>query len=161
MADIITLRNLEVWTRIGVPDEERAQAQKLHVSVSFKAPSVEEAAATDDLAKSIDYFQVGERIKAVAAEKPRKLIETFAEELAQALLAGFKLKRISVEVRKFVLPDAEWVGIAIERKGKKARKPKASKRPKLPKFPKLTIIKAPRKPRPFTVSESGPVPPAP
>jgi dihydroneopterin aldolase len=161
MADIITIRNLEVWTHIGVPDEERAAAQKLRITVAFKAPAVAEAAASDDLAKSVDYFQVAERIKAVAAERPRKLIETLAEELAQKLLTGFKLKRISLEIRKFILPDAEWVGIAIERKAKKAKAQKRSKIPKLPKPPKLKIIRPISRPRPFKTQEIQTLPPAP
>jgi dihydroneopterin aldolase len=55
----------------------------------------------------------------VAAARPRKLIETLAEEIAQAILAGFAVKKVEVEIRKFILPDAEWVGVAIERKAVK------------------------------------------
>ena len=121
MSDYIMIRNLEVWTHIGVPDEERETKQKLLVSVAFKTSAVARAAATDDLALSTDYFKVGERIKAVAAEKPRKLIETLAEELAQKILAEFGLKKVKIEIRKFILPDAEWVGVSIERKAGKSK----------------------------------------
>jgi len=126
MSDYITIRNLEVWCHIGVPDEERAARQKLLVSVSFKTYSVAKAAALDDLELTTNYFAVGERVKEIAAERPRKLIETLAEEIAQKLLAEFGLGKLRVEIRKFILPDAEWVGIEIERKAGKHKPRKHS-----------------------------------
>lgn len=126
MSDLITIRNLEVWAHIGVPDEERSQKQKLHVTVSFKVRNTAKAAATDDLNFSTNYFTVSERVKAIAEERPRKLIETLAEDLAQKILVEFGLKKVRIELRKFILPDAEWVGIEIERKAGKEKVPKFS-----------------------------------
>lgn len=126
MSDSIVIRNLEVWTHIGVPEEERAQKQKLKISVSFKACHVARAAAMDDLALSTNYFAVSERVKEIAAERPRKLIETLAEELARRILLEFGLPKVRIEIRKFILPDAEWVGIEIERKAAKHKGSKHS-----------------------------------
>ena len=126
MSDYIIIRNLEVWTHIGVPDEERKEKQKLQVSLSLKTYNVAKAAAADDLALSTNYFAVSERTKEIAAERPRKLIETLAEDLAQKLIAEFGLAKLRVEIRKFILPDAEWVGIAIERKAEKHKSSKHS-----------------------------------
>lgn len=126
MSDSIVIRNLDAWSHIGVPDEERALKQKLKISVSFKARNVAAAAAADDLALSTDYFAVGERVKEIAAERPRKLIETLAEDLARGILAEFGLPKVRIEIRKFILPDAEWVGIEIERKAGKHKAPKHS-----------------------------------
>ncbi len=130
MPDEITIRNLGVSCHIGVPDEERRQPQTLKVSVSFRASGAKKAAVFDDLAFSTDYFAVSRRVQEIAASQPRKLIETLAEDIAQGILAEFGLKKIRVEVRKFILPDAEWVGIAIERRpSKKGRKDPRLSRP--------------------------------
>ncbi len=122
MGDTIFIRNLEVWARVGVPDEERALPQKLRVSASFRGPDFKEAAAQDAMEASVDYAAVAERIKAVAAERPRQLLETLGEEIAAALLADFAIKRVEIDLLKFVLPDAEWVGVRLERKAKKRSK---------------------------------------
>lgn len=122
MADTIFIRNLEVWARIGVPDEERALPQKLRVSVVLRGPDFRAVAPRDTMEASVDYAAVAERIKAVAAARPRKLLETLGEEIASAVLADFEVKRVEVEILKFVLPDAEWVGVSLERKAKKGSK---------------------------------------
>ena len=46
-----------------------------------------------------------------------KLIETLAEETAAHLLAQFNLRKVEVEVRKFVLPDANYVSVTAIREG--------------------------------------------
>jgi dihydroneopterin aldolase len=43
------------------------------------------------------------------------LIETLAEETAAHLLAQFSLRKVEVEVRKFVLPDANYVSVTAVR----------------------------------------------
>ena len=45
----------------------------------------------------------------------RKLIETLADQLAAALLAEFSLRWIEITIRKFILPNAEWVSVSIRR----------------------------------------------
>jgi len=121
MSDTIIIKNLEVWSHLGVPDAERENKQKLLISISFKTSNVVKAAAADNLALSTDYFAVSERVKEISAERARKLIETLAEDLAQKILVEFGLNKVRLEVRKFVLPDAEWVGIEIERKSGKRK----------------------------------------
>lgn len=119
MSDSIFIRNLEVWARIGVPEEERAQPQKLRVTVQFRGPDFKTAALRDTMEASVDYAAVAERIKAIAAARPRQLLETLGEEIAAGLLEQFPIRRIEVEILKFVLPDAEWVGVGLERKAKR------------------------------------------
>jgi len=127
MADWIDIRNLEVECHIGVPDEERATPQKLKVSVSMKAKGMDIAAQKDDVSLTTNYYDVAQRIKATAAARQRKLIETLAEDVANLLLKEFHLRQVEVEIHKFILPDADWVGVRISRKIKKP-----SKKTKLP-----------------------------
>lgn len=122
MSDRINIRGLEVYAHIGVPDEERARRQKLLVNIGLKLRSTEEAAAADDVTLTVDYFQLAVEIKAVAAARPRKLIETLAEEIAAAAFKHELVREVTVEVEKFILPDTRLVSVEIKRKAPKKKK---------------------------------------
>lgn len=119
-SDTITLDSLRVSTHIGVPEEERAQPQILEVTARFPIPKG--AGETDDFLRTIDYAQVAEEIKAIAAARPRLLIETLAEDIAAGLLHKFRLKKIELDVAKFILPETRCVRLSIKRSAKKAKK---------------------------------------
>jgi len=115
MSDLIRVIDLEVFSRIGVPEEERREPQRLLVSLEMRVESISEAAKSDDLALTVNYYRVAERVKALAATGERKLIETLAEEMADVLLKEFQIGKLTVEIKKFVLPDARYVAVKIER----------------------------------------------
>ncbi len=114
MPDLIHIEALEVRSRIGVPEEERAAPQRLTVTLTLE-PAADFRALGDRLEGTTDYAAVCKEVKTLAAERPRKLVETLAEEIAAHLLARFPLRRVEVEVRKFILPDTDYVAIRIER----------------------------------------------
>jgi dihydroneopterin aldolase len=114
MADTICIRKLELFARLGVTEVERERAQRIAVSVVME-PGRDFPTLADDIKNAVDYFAVCETIKAVAAQKPRKLIETLAADIAHALLAGFPLSAVEVEVHKYVLPETESVSVKIRR----------------------------------------------
>jgi len=114
MPDQIHIEALEVWSRIGVPDEERATPQRLTVTLTLE-PIRDFRALEDRIEATIDYAAVCEAVKALAAARPRRLVETLAEEIAAELLVRFPLQRLTVEVRKFILPKTQHVAIHIER----------------------------------------------
>lgn len=119
VADWLTIHRLRLWTHLGVPEEERAHPQMVETSLRWKVESASEAAAQDDLALTINYYEVAQRAKAIAAARPRQLLETLAEDLAEGLLADFPFSRIEITLRKFILPDTESVELVIERKRRK------------------------------------------
>ena len=123
MSDLIRIVDLEVWTRIGVPDEERAHPQRLLVNLEMRVGDFSKAAASDDIARTVNYFDVAQYISNFAGECPRKLLERFAEELAAGLINAFPIKKIRLEVKKFILPNAHHIAVEIERKIKKSKKP--------------------------------------
>ena len=114
MSDRILISRLFLETCIGVPDAERAKPQRIAVSVEIEA-GLDAAAATDNLRRTVDYEAVARRIKEVAAARPRKLIETLAEELAEAVLAFDGTRSVVLLLEKFILPDADAVAVRIER----------------------------------------------
>ena len=115
MSDIIRVIDLEVFACIGVPDAERREPQRLLISLEITVDSFSHAAGTDNVAWTINYADVVEHVKHITARRARKLLETLAEELATDLLKNFPIKKITIEIKKFVLPDARYVSVKIER----------------------------------------------
>lgn len=115
MSDLIRVIDLEVLACIGVPDAERREPQRLLVSLEMSIDSFAHAARTDNLAWTINYVDVVEHVKNLAAERARKLLETLVEELASDLLKSFPIKKITLEIKKFVLPETRYVSVKIER----------------------------------------------
>jgi dihydroneopterin aldolase len=122
MSDLIRIVDLEVWSRIGVSAEERALPQRLLVTLELRVDGLGKAAQADDVALTVNYFDVAQYARNFATERPRKLLETFAEQLAAGLLGAFAIKRLRLEIKKFVLPNTAHVAVEIERKAKKQKK---------------------------------------
>jgi dihydroneopterin aldolase len=114
MDDCIIVSQLEVHAQIGVPAAERGSAQRLTVSLRL-IPERGLASLGDEVANTVDYANVCAAVRQEAAAKPRRLIETLAEEIAGLLLSGFPLRAVEVEVRKYVLPGTEYVAVGIRR----------------------------------------------
>lgn len=106
----ILIQELEVTTHIGVPDEERREPQRLLVNITM-IPVNGFAELNDDIERTVDYYAASRRVIALAAAKPRKLIETLAAEIVEMLLKEFAVERVEVEVRKFILPDTKHVAV--------------------------------------------------
>ncbi|MFT5905782.1 MAG: phosphoglycolate phosphatase [Cryomorphaceae bacterium] len=112
--DVVKIRGLELPTFIGVPDDERKDQQVLKVDVDM-TPEVSFSSLNDEIQGGVDYYQVSLRLKETALEKPRKLIETLAEDLARVILDEFSVAKVRVEIEKYILPDADRVGVEIWR----------------------------------------------
>lgn len=112
--DKITIRDLEVSYCVGVPDAERAQPQRLLLSVEMNQ-DLASAAASDDLAATIDYHAVSQRLLHFGGDRSWRLIETLAVDIAQMILADFRPRSVRVEVKKFVLPEARYVSVSVVR----------------------------------------------
>lgn len=113
MNDCITIHNLELWTHIGVPDQERTQEQRLLVDVVMKLDTKASAKA-DDVSQSIDYEHVAKDIQ-LLAQTERKTIERLAEDIASLVLENYKPATVAVTVKKYILPNAEEVSLTIAR----------------------------------------------
>ncbi len=112
--DTIVIEALELSVHIGVPEEERDASQRLTVTLVLE-PARDFRGVDEDLEKTVDYYAVSQRVKALADARPRKLIETLAEEIAALVLAEFAVTAVDVELRKFVLPDTAHVAVRLRR----------------------------------------------
>jgi FolB domain-containing protein len=112
--DQITIEDLEVLYRVGVPEQERANPQRLRLTIELERDFTL-AAKTDDLAQTIDYHLLSRRLLGFGEGRSWKLIETLAVDLAEMILREFKPERVTVEVKKFVLPETRWVSVRTRR----------------------------------------------
>jgi 7,8-dihydroneopterin aldolase/epimerase/oxygenase len=108
----ISIVDLEVFYRVGVPDEERAQAQRLLLTVEMES-DFSAAARTDAIADTIDYYAVTQRLLKFGEGRSWKLIEKLAADIAGMVLAEFKPQGVFVEVKKFIIPEARHVSVSI------------------------------------------------
>ena len=111
----IAIVDLEVFYHVGVPDEERAQAQRLLLTVEMEH-DFSQAAQTDDLMHTINYYAVTQRLLKLGEGRSWKLIETLASDIAQLVLAEFQATAVTVEVKKFIIPQARYVALSLSRR---------------------------------------------
>ena len=112
--DLIRIADLEVFFHVGVPEDERASAQRLFLSVDMEI-NAGEAASKDDLNLTIDYSAVSRRMLRFGDGRSWKLIEKLAADLAEMILAEFGPRRVRVEVKKFIIPQARFVSAEVSR----------------------------------------------
>jgi dihydroneopterin aldolase len=112
--DEIHIEQLDVFTRIGVPEEERANPQRLTVSISFW-PYQQTSDLADRIERTVNYSAVAEETKNFVGAQSVSLIETLAERLVSHLLKSFPIQRVTIELRKFALEDAKFVSVTMTR----------------------------------------------
>lgn len=112
--DRIRIVDLEAHFRVGVSEQERAQPQRLLLTIEMEA-DLAGAAATDRLDQTIDYERVARRVLQFGEGRSWKLIEKLAGDLTEMLLAVFRPVAVSVEVKKFVIPQASHVSVRLSR----------------------------------------------
>ena len=110
----ISIVDLEVFYRVGVPDAERAQPQRLLLTIEMEA-DFSAAAKSDGIADTIDYFAVTQRLLNFGAGREWRLIEKLAADMAEMILAEFQPLAVTVEVKKFIIPQARHVSVALRR----------------------------------------------
>jgi 7,8-dihydroneopterin aldolase/epimerase/oxygenase len=114
LSDEIHIEQLEVFTHIGVPEEERGTPQRLAVSVSFW-PDHEAGNLADKIENAVNYSVVAEEAKNFVRDQSVNLIETLADQLAMHLLKTFRMQKVTIELRKFPFEDAKYVSVTVTR----------------------------------------------
>ena len=113
MADRIQLTGLRVRGRHGVYEAERRDGQDFLVDATLWLDS-RPAAASDDVADTVHYGVLAERIAAVVGGEPVNLIETLAARLAELCMADERVIAAEVTVHKPQAPIArEFADVAV------------------------------------------------
>ena len=99
-SDKIILTAIEVFGHHGCTIEEQKLGQKFYVDLELNL-DLSKAGFSDDYADTVDYSQVIKLVEKIVGGKPRKLIETVAEELASQILKEFKrVESVKVTLHK-------------------------------------------------------------
>ena len=102
MADRIELRGLTIRGNHGVFDHERKDGQDFVVDITLWI-DLAVAAASDELADTVDYGALAQRAAAIVGGPARNLIETVAAEVADDVMADERVHAVEVVLHK---PDA-------------------------------------------------------
>jgi dihydroneopterin aldolase len=116
-ADRIELRGLRVLARCGVLAEELDRPQPLEIDVVLEV-DLGDAARSDDLADTVDYGAVLDRVVALATSSHHALLERLAAAIADCVLEDERVDAVVVAVRKLRPPvphDLASTGVSIRR----------------------------------------------
>ncbi len=117
MTDRITITGIRGIGHHGVFEHERINGQEFVVDVILTV-DIQRAAATDDLADTVDYGAVADAVHSLIVGEPLNLIETLADRMAQACLAFDGVRSVVVTLHKpqapIQVPFAD-VTITVER----------------------------------------------
>jgi dihydroneopterin aldolase len=99
VSDRIELTGLRVRGHHGVFEHERRDGQDFVVDVALEVDT-RAAAASDDLAETVDYGALAQALAEVVAGDAVDLLETLAERLAQVCLGDERVAAATVTVHK-------------------------------------------------------------
>ena len=113
MTDRIELRGLRVRGHHGVFDHERRDGQDFVIDITVWL-DLDVAAASDDLADTLDYGVLAQRAADIVAGPPRQLIETVAGEIADGVMVDERVHATEVVVHKPGAPiPLEFADVAV------------------------------------------------
>ena len=110
----IQITELELLAHVGVPVEERAQPQRLTISITLW-PVVSFFEMADRVERTVNYAAVCQEVKEFVTAREDKLIETLADAVASHLLGRYPIDAVEIELRKFILPDVKHVAVSLMR----------------------------------------------
>jgi len=117
--DKIFLAGLRMDAMIGIYPEERNSRRPVRIDVEMGVPG-DRVFRTGDVADTIDYKEVSQRIRLEAERVRFGLLEEMSEAIASILLGEFGAPWARVTIVKLgVLGDGVSVGVSIERRAPK------------------------------------------
>ncbi|HQZ03530.1 MAG TPA: dihydroneopterin aldolase [Thauera sp.] len=122
--DFIFIEELRVKAWVGVYAREKTGQQTVELNLTFGVPDA--AAEHDDIADTIDYAVVTQRIREELAQRHFNLIESLGEFVVKLLFDEFRAPWVKLRVAKIgVMKDVRRVGVFIQR-GRDGAAPPAS-----------------------------------
>ncbi len=112
-ADRVALRGIRCHGHHGVGDAERREGQTFLVDAVLTLDTTA-AASSDELADTVDYATLAERLAGLVEGEPVRLLETLAHRLADACLAEPAVSVVEVTVHKPQAPlGLEVVDVSV------------------------------------------------
>jgi 7,8-dihydroneopterin aldolase/epimerase/oxygenase len=115
MSDVVFIEGLKIETTVGIHDWERDHPQYVVLDLEM-AWDIRPSAATDDIAQTLNYQAVSERLLDFVGNSEFLLVETLAERCAALLMTEFGVQWLRLRLRKpAAVAKAQAVGVEIER----------------------------------------------
>jgi dihydroneopterin aldolase len=111
----IHIEQLKLFARVGVSKSERARRQRLVLNITVW-PARDLRDVKDAVSRTVDYSVLSQETQTYLAQQSPKLLETLAQNLTAHLLRKFRIRKISLEIRKFVLKDAAYASVTVTRR---------------------------------------------
>lgn len=105
MSDQLAVRGIEIYAHHGVFDFERRDGQIFVIDLVLGIDTTE-AAASDDLTRTVHYGELVDAVKACVEKDPVDLIETLAQRIAGVCLVDHQVDWVEVTVHKPNAPIA-------------------------------------------------------
>ena len=113
--DLVLIEGLEVRTVIGIYDWEREIRQTVRLDLEM-AWDISKAGQTDDIADTLDYFAVSQRLTQFIESSEFALIETLIEACASIVMKEFQVPWLRLKISKpLKYLGMEAASIVIER----------------------------------------------
>jgi dihydroneopterin aldolase len=113
--DTIFLSEVKVQTKLGVPEWERMVEQTIILDIEI-GYDLSKACQSDDVADTIDYGAVVERVRRTLKENSFQLVEALAEHICQLILKEFGALNVKIKVAKpAILPGLKALGVIVQR----------------------------------------------
>jgi FolB domain-containing protein len=110
----VHIEQLKVFAHVGVSKAERSKAQRLVLNLTLW-PARDLRDVKDAVTRTVDYSLLCQETKTYLAKQSPKLLETLAGDLSAHLLRKFRVRKVCLEVRKFVLKDAAYASVTVTR----------------------------------------------
>ncbi|QIK77219.1 dihydroneopterin aldolase [Nocardioides piscis] len=111
--DELSILGVECFAHHGVFDFERREGQTFVVDLVLGLDTAP-AAASDDLADTVDYGSLVAQVKAAVESDPVDLIETVAQRIADVCLGERRVQWVRVTIHKPDAPiDATFRDVAL------------------------------------------------
>ena len=110
----IAIVDLEVFYCVGVSDGERAKPQRLLLTVEMNI-DFSSASVSDRIEKTIDYHAVVQDLLKFGNERTWKLLEKLVANIGDMILNEHHPLSVTVEAKKFVIPEARFVAVSLTR----------------------------------------------
>ena len=116
VSDVIRIEGIEAFGYHGVFPQEKREGQTFLVDVDIET-SFDEAIAHDDVAYTVDYGVVAERVAEIIQGEPADLIETVCDPIVTMVLSLERVKATRVTIHKPQAPIAvPCAGVSVSRR---------------------------------------------
>ena len=97
--NFLKIEKIELWTRVGVLEQERKLGQLFNLDILLWS-DFDECSENDDIKATLDYSLIIQKVKSHSKNFSCFTIEKYSEEIIQIIRIGFNPNRIKITLTK-------------------------------------------------------------